>query len=176
MDRRDGSDTQAQGGLSSHELDSVEAVATFHRDHHESASPAHRAMEALTGLLGRPTITIGLVAVLMICTALAARATQGQVDGPVFGWLAFGATVLGLLVALLILVTQQRADELAERRARLTLQLALLADRRSAKMIALLEELRRDEPGVPDRDDPESAAMATPTDPSAISEALEEKA
>lgn len=167
---------RAKDSLSSHELDSVEAVAAFHRDHYQSATALHRAMEALTAQLGRPGSTMGLIAILTIWTVVAVRATQGRGDGPAFAWLEFGATVLALVIALLILVTQRRAGELAERRARLSLELALLADRRSAKIIALLEELRRDHPGVPDRDDPESAAMATPTDPSAVSAALDAEA
>jgi uncharacterized membrane protein len=169
-------DEPSQGDLPSHELDSVEAVAAFHRDHDARATAAHRAIDALTGKLGQPTTTIVLAAALALSAAMAARTTQGRAEGPVFGWLEFGATVLALMIALLILVTQRRADELAERRARLTLQLALLSDRRSAKIIALLEELRRDEPSLPDRVDAESDAMATPTNPAAVSEALEAEA
>jgi len=53
--------------------------------------------------------------------------------------------------------------------------MALLADRRNAKIVDLLEELRRDAPGIVDRPDPESEAMARPTDTEAVLEAIDER-
>jgi hypothetical protein len=63
---------------------------------------------------------------------------------------------------------------LADRRARLILELALLADKKSAKIIALLEEMRRDQPGIADRVDAESDAMAVPADPTSVLAAIDE--
>lgn len=77
-----------------------------------------------------------------------------------------------MLVAFLILVTQRREDLLADRRAQLTLELALLADNKSAKIIALLEELRRDAPSLSARSDPEPEDMAKPTDAAAVAASL----
>jgi uncharacterized membrane protein len=162
--------------LSRHEADSVEAVLHLHREHHEAASTAQRLIDRVTGQLGRPAAALILIGGLTLWTVAAARLTGGQMDQPIFAWLEYAATVSALMISVLILVTQRRADELAERRARLTLELALLADRRSAKIIALLEELRRDHPEVRDRIDPESEAMATPADPEAVVAAIDEKA
>jgi uncharacterized membrane protein len=50
----------------------------------------------------------------------------------------------------------------------------LLAEQKTAKLIALLEELRRDLPNVHNRHDPQAAAMEHATDPQAILNALEE--
>jgi uncharacterized membrane protein len=74
----------------------------------------------------------------------------------------------------LILGTQRRADQLASHREQLTLELAILSEQKSAKIIALLEELRRDHPEVRDRIDPEAHAMSTPADPEAVLEAIQE--
>jgi uncharacterized membrane protein len=100
----------------------------------------------------------------------------GAVDQPAFAWLELAATVAALLVSILILVTQRREDQLADRRAQLTLELALLADRKSAKIIQLLEELRRDQPDVADRIDAESDDMSRPTDPEAVAASIADKA
>jgi uncharacterized membrane protein len=84
-------------------------------------------------------------------------------------------TLFALLVAMLILVTQRRQDRLSERRAQLTLELAVLADRKSAKLISLIEELRRDHPEVPDRTDKESDEMAKPANPQEVLAAIDER-
>ena len=162
-------------GLSDHVAESIETVAEFHRQHYRQASNVQKSIDGVTGRLGRPGALILVVAVLGAWAALAIAKAGGRVDQPIFAWLEFAATVAALVISMLILVTQRREDELAERRAQLTLELALLADRRSAKIVALLEELRRDHPDLADRQDAESAAMATPTDTQTVVEAIDAK-
>jgi uncharacterized membrane protein len=72
----------------------------------------------------------------------------------------------------LILTTQRRADRLASRREQMTLELSLLSERKTAKIVELLEELRRDSPGVKARIDDEAKAMATPVDTRAVRDAI----
>ncbi|HEY3697305.1 DUF1003 domain-containing protein [Phenylobacterium sp.] len=152
---------------------SVEHVVALHREHHAQATALQRGIDAATARLARPGALVLVALVLAFGTGLAVWARGGAVDQPLFAWLEFAATVAALIFALLILVTQRRADELAERRARLTLELAILADRKSAKIIELLEDLRRDHPDVVDRDDPEAHAMAEPVDPAAVGTAID---
>ena len=79
--------------------------------------------------------------------------------------LGFIATIGALLVALLILTPQRRhEEELAESRAQLTLHIAMLSERKIAKVIELLEEQRRDNPLLPSRIDDEATEMAQPAD------------
>lgn len=167
----------SEGGvdLANHVAESVEAVAEFHRDHYRNASGLQRTIDAVTDRLGRPAAVIVLVLAVSAWAGLAAWRGGGRVDQPSFAWLELAATVAALLVSFLILVTQRREDLLADRRAQLTLELALLADRKSAKIIELLEELRRDEPNLADRSDPESEDMAKPTDPATIAASIEAK-
>lgn len=156
--------------------ESVEAVVNFHREHYRRANGLQRGIDAVTERLGRPSAVIVLVLATATWAGLAAWRGGGRVDQPWFAWLEFAATVASLLVAVLILVTQRREDQLADRRARLTLELALLADRRSAKIIALLEELRRDQPDIADRIDSESEDMSRPADPEAVLASIDAKA
>ena len=88
-------------------------------------------------------------------------------------WLELAATLAALLTAILIFASQRRSDLLGERRAELTLQLALLADAKNARIIKLMQELRRDLPSVADRLDSEADEMATPVDPGAVLDAME---
>lgn len=46
-----------------------------------------------------------------------------------------------------ILITQNRQGKLAERREHLEFQMSMRTEQRTAKIIDLLEELRRDVPG-----------------------------
>ena len=77
-------------------------------------------------------------------------------------------------MTILILTTQRREDELAGLREQLILELAILTEQKSAKIIALLEELRRDAPNISDREDRQAEALSTPADPNAVADALKE--
>lgn len=79
--------------------------------------------------------------------------------------LSLVSTVGALLIAMLILTTQSHQDQLAERRAQLTLQIALLSEKKVAKIIALLEEQRRENPMLASRVDEEAETMAHSLDP-----------
>jgi uncharacterized membrane protein len=71
-----------------------------------------------------------------------------------------------------VLSTQRRDEELAQLHQQLTLQLALLGEQKTAKLIALVEALRRDHPAIPDRIDAEAQAMAQPANPEAVLDAI----
>ncbi len=83
-----------------------------------------------------------------------------------------GLGLVALYMTTLILTTQRRADQLASRREQMTLELSLLSERKTAKIVELLEELRRDSPDVKDRIDDEAKAMATPVDTRAVRDAI----
>ena len=174
-DGRDVGAAERRDGVADHVAESVESVASFHQEHYRRATSLQRAIDAFNERLGRPSAVIVLVGVIVVWAGLAAGRGDGRVDQPSFAWLELAATVAALLVSVLILVTQRREDQLADRRAQLTLELALLADKKSAKIIALLEELRRDQPDVADRVDAESNDMAKPTDADAMAASIEAK-
>jgi len=134
-------------------------------------------VERLTRFLSRPraagllalgvAIWIGLNLVLQ---ALGVR----PFDPPPFDGLQSITGVGALLMAVFILVTQRREDELSELRGQLTLQLAMLSEQKTAKLIELIEELRRDLPNVHNRLDAEAARLSRPADREAVLEALKE--
>jgi uncharacterized membrane protein len=73
----------------------------------------------------------------------------------------------------LVLITANRQTRNAEERSHLDLQVNLLAEHKVAKLIALVEELRRDLPMVRDRIDREADSMQEAVDPAAMLAALE---
>jgi len=64
-----------------------------------------------------------------------------------------------------ILITQNRQAKITEQRRHLDLQITLLTERKVSKLIALVEDLRRDIPTVENPHDPEAQAMKEPVDP-----------
>ena len=82
-------------------------------------------------------------------------------DRSPFPELELAISAVALAIALLILASQRRADRLADARERMTLELSLQSAQKVSKIIALLEELRRDSPNVPDRPDPEAMEMSS---------------
>jgi len=158
--------------------DQVATVASLRSRAERDLSAHQRRIEHVTALLGRPRTVYWILALVVAWTAynvaaphLGARAF----DPPPFSWLQ-GLVGLGaLLMATVILVTQNRQSRHSEQRSQLDLQVNLLAEQKTAKLIALLEELRRDIPIVRDRVDEVADAMVEPVDPHAVLSALERK-
>jgi uncharacterized membrane protein len=168
---------ESKPSLPDHVEETVRAIEQLRAEHQDKATPAERHVDSVTALFGRP----GFVGVLILFVlswvgvnlALLDRGLAAF-DVPPFPWLEGALTLTALFLAALILTTQRRADRLASHREQMTLQLALANEQKTAKIIALLEELRRDSPQIKDRVDTEADAMATRADPRAVSEAIKE--
>ena len=72
----------------------------------------------------------------------------------------------------MILGRQRREDKLAAHRDRSTLDLAILSERKSAKIIQLLEEIRSDSPNLFNRVDRGANAMSVQANPQSIQDAI----
>ncbi len=164
--------------LPSHISQHIDTVASL-QERGESGIGLHqRTIETVTANLGRPlflNLILALVAVWVVINVFPRRLGLAAFDPPPFAYLEWVLTLGGLLLAILILITQNRQARLAERRAQLDLQVNLLAEQKIAKLIGLVEELRRDLPSVRDRVDLEATAMSEATDAGAVLDALEEK-
>lgn len=163
--------------LPAHIEDTVRAIARLHSDHRQEAGTLQRLVERLTASIGRPqfiaALTTGIV--LWIGGNLVALLYGLKPwDDPPFDWLQGTFGLLALYVTVLILTTQRREDQLAGYREQLTLELAILSEQKTAKIIALLEEMRRDSPSLKNRVDVEAAEMAVAADPQAVLDAIKE--
>jgi uncharacterized membrane protein len=74
----------------------------------------------------------------------------------------------------MVLIVENRQTHAAARRGALDLQINLLAEKKAAKIIELLETLRRDMPTVPNRVDREANEMSSALDPRLVAEALDQ--
>jgi len=98
-----------------------------------------------------------------------------RIDDPPFFWMQGLLGLVGLLMTTVVLITQNRQGKLAERREQLELQMSLLTEQRTAKIISLLEELRQDMPNVHNRTDHEADALTKTVDPHEVLAVLEAK-
>ena len=163
--------------LPAHIEQTIAAIGRLHERHQRRAGALQHAVESATAFMARPRFA-GLLLVVLIAWVGAnlALKASGRVpfDPPPFFALDSAAQCLAVFLTVFILSTQKRENELTDLRQQLTLELALISEQKSAKMIALLEELRFDMPSVPNRKDAEAEALSSPADPEAVLEALKE--
>jgi len=157
-------------------LQDVESVASIRARAEQRLDKHQRMMEVLTAALGRPrtvyvtlSIVVGWVAFNLVTPKLFG---WQRIDPPPFFWLQGMVALSALLMTTLVLITANRQTRNAEERSHLDLQVNLLAEHKVAKLIALVEELRRDLPMVRDRIDREADDMQEAVDPNAMIEAL----
>jgi uncharacterized membrane protein len=163
--------------LPAHIEGTVRSLAQLHAEHHQNATPSERAVARATALMAHPRFIGGLaivVAAWMTLNLLAVPLGYPALDPPPFSWLEGAVSLASLYMVVLILATQRREDQLTQRREQLTLELAILVEQKTAKIIQLLEESRRDNPQVQNRHDPEAEAMAQPANPESVLVAIRE--
>ena len=153
----------------------IESITEI-RAHANRQFGAHSHMiSRLTRRMGRPFalyLLLAAIAVWISANLIYGSLGHDPVDPPPFVWLQGVATVSALIASITILVGQNRQGQLSERRSEFELQVNLLAAQRSAKIVSLLEELRRDLPNVRNRADPEAQTLAMTESPQVVAEAV----
>lgn len=160
-----------------HLSQNISAVKALHERAEQEVSQAQRAVETITAFFERPAFLYSIllaISLWVLPNLLPRRFGIPNFDPPPFDWLERTITLSSLLVTTGVLIKQSRQEKLAERRAHLSLQMNLLAEQKTTKLIALVEELREDLPGVRNRHDPEAEVMKQSSDPHAVMNALEE--
>lgn len=163
--------------LPAHIEDTVQAIARLHAEHYAGATPLQKLIESLTARAGRPAFTVGITVIVLSWMALnfaLVALKLKPLDEPPFFWMQGAVALSALYMTSLILTTQRREDQLASHREQLTLELGILSEQKTAKIIQLLEELRRDTPLIANRVDHEADALSTPADPQAVLDAIKE--
>jgi uncharacterized membrane protein len=156
----------------------IGAVLEFYTREEQKISRWQRILERISGLIGQPAIfgfILLFVALWMLANTVLRQFGMAEFDPAPFFWLQ-GLVGLGaLLTATVVLTKQNRLAKLEEQRAHLDLKVTLLTEQKAAKLIDLLEELRRDLPNVRNRQDPEAAALQQSMNPDLVLAALDER-
>jgi len=159
-----------------HVTENIAAVLAMRARSESRVQRSQRVVESLTGFLGKPRTLYVLLAGVLTWTSynhsLAVAGGQPW-DSPPYFYLQGVIALYAAIMTTIVLITQNRQTKQVERNAHLELQVNLLAEQRTAKIIALLEELRRDLPNVRNRVDPVAEALQQAVPPTAVSSALD---
>jgi uncharacterized membrane protein len=163
--------------LPDHIEDSVRALAELHAEHHRRAAPIQRVVDRAVRLVGRPRfvamLTVFVAAWIVLNLALGRFGLA--FDAQPFPVLQGLAQLAALYITVLILITQLHKSELTDHREQLTLELVMLSEQKSAKIVELIEEMRRDNPMIRNRIDAQADALSVPADPHTVLDAIKEK-
>jgi uncharacterized membrane protein len=155
----------------------VQPIARLHAAHHKRATPLQHLVERMTSVVARPSF-IGFVTAVVVLwivgDLLLVRFAGRRLDSNGFPLLQGLGQLLAIYITALILMSQRRREEMSELRDQLSLEMAVLIEQKVSKLIALTEEMRRDNPQIADRLDPQAVVMARPADPEAVLEAFKE--
>ena len=163
--------------LPPHIENTVQTIATVHAEHYQQIAILQRIMGRVTATIGRPAFAVFL-AILVLgwigANLMVMWMGREPWDPPPFPGLAGAASLIALYTTVSILVTQRHDDELARHREQLTLEIAILSEQKSTKIIQMLEQMRQDSPHLTNRSDHEVQALSDAADPQFILNALKD--
>ena len=148
--------------------DATRAIAQLLNQHEAAATRSQRLVERLTAAMGSAGFMLWFTLVMGLWLGInlsGSPVAAWAVDPPPFHGLHIFLALAAVYVALIILTTQRRADLLAMHSSQHILKLTILTELKVAKVIALLEEVRRENPLLENRLDREALVMAEPADP-----------
>jgi len=158
-----------------HVEETVAAIAELHAAHYRDAAASQRFIIFATRTFARPrtlaALAIAIAGWLALNIWLDAHGAPAPDPFP-FQLLSMMVSMVALFVTTMVLIAQRHDDELATRREQLALELAVLAERKTAKIIALLDEFRLNDPNQSNRRDHVAEALAQPADPQIVLEAI----
>jgi uncharacterized membrane protein len=145
--------------------ENLEKVSQFAQREDAKRTVLQRAIERVSVFFGEPRFLL-----TFLCASLA------WIISDVFlhhmGYRYFDEPPFSLLQGIVTFIGMARVEE---DRAHLELQINLLAEQKTTKIIMLLEELRRDLPNVRDRHDQHAETLQAATNPDADLEAIEQR-
>ncbi len=156
----------------------IEAVRRIRADSERKHGAQHQVIERVIDRLARPFALYALVLLILAWIGLnlvMVGFKSRPLDAPPFYFMDTVIAVLSLLTTVGVLIVQARQGRIAEERAELELQVNLLAEQKIAKLIELVESVRRDSPFVHHEENAEVDAMMQSSDPETILQALEDR-
>jgi uncharacterized membrane protein len=158
--------------------ETADTIASIRARADEDFDRHQRWIEVLISGVGRPR-TLYLIALVVAAWVLyntvGVRLGAPLIDAAPFFWLQGVLTLYAATIATSVLVRQNREAKHDAQRDHLELQVNMLAEQKTAKIIALLEELREDMPNVRNRVDREAEAMTHAIDAREVLDAFDEQ-
>lgn len=156
----------------------VEAILAMDSEEARQGRLSHKFLEQLGQSFEKP-LFIGLIALFVaswiIYNLFGGKAGFLAFDHPPFPWLQGIVSLASLVTMVVVLIKQNSKARRDRRRDHLQLQLIMLTERKIAKTIGLMEELRRDLPSVGHRHDPEAEVLRQATHPQTVIDTIEQQ-
>ncbi len=156
----------------------IAAVHDFYTREQQKRSASQRHAENIGDYVGRPAFLVAIMLFVFVWMGASLAVPIWGIasfDEPPFHWLQGIVALAALLTTTVVLIKQNRVDKVGEQRAHLDLKVTLLIEQKTAKLITLIEELRRDLPNVKHRHDSGAIVMQEAIDPKAVLAALDEE-
>jgi uncharacterized membrane protein len=156
--------------------ENIEALEAYYAREERRAGSAQRLLERFSHAIGQPwflALMLLLVLAWIAYNLLAPLFGLKPFDSAPFPALQGIVSLSALIITTVVLIGQNRLAHLEHRREQLELQVNILTEQKTTKIVHLLEELRRDLPMVRDRHDADAAKLQQPTDTTEILSALE---
>jgi uncharacterized membrane protein len=154
----------------------IETVRRLRLEAEQKSGSAHQPIERVFEALARPQsiyVILGCIFAWVALNVFLIVIHSRPLDAPPFYFMDTLLAILSLLTTVVVLIVQSRQGRLAEARSELELQVNLLAEQKIAKLIELVEGMRRDSPFMQNLEDAEVEAMKRSSDPEKILQALE---
>lgn len=120
----------------------IEAIARLEQEAMLHRSPGERVSDAITRVIGTMGFVVGHVILFALWCAINLGYTPLKPFDPFpFGILTLIVSGEGVLLALFVLISQNRMSRQSNQRAHLNLQISLLAEQESTKLLQKVQSL-----------------------------------
>jgi uncharacterized membrane protein len=152
----------------------VERVMALESAEHEKATAADRVADAVTDFSG--SIRFVWISVTLVGGWIAANLllpAHDRLDPFPFPLLTLVLSVEAIFLSIFILMSQNRAAKVSEKRGHLDLQLNLLSEQENTRLLLMLEQIGQ-AVGARFDDAPEVRVLAEATEPEALSDQIDQ--
>ena len=152
----------------------VERIQALEAAEHEKATQADRVADAITRFSGSIMfvwVTVLLIGGWMACNLLLPR--HERIDPFPFPLLTLVLSIEAIFLSIFILMSQNRAARVSDKRSHLDLQLNLLSEQENTKLLLMLEQIGK-AVGAEMRRDPDVEVLVQATKPEALSRQIDE--
>jgi uncharacterized membrane protein len=156
--------------------ENIETISLFYEREEEHTPRSQAIIETISVFFSRPAYFAGIIVFVLVWIAanlIADEIGWDPIDPPPFFWLQGLISLNAFLITTTVMIRQNRMAELSKRHAHLDLQVNLLTEKKTSKIISLLEELRRDMPDVKGRQDAEAQELEQSADTGAVLGAID---
>lgn len=152
----------------------VERIQALEREEHGKATPADRVAGAIASFVGSIAfvwVTILLIGGWVVGNLLVPP--DDRIDAFPFPLLTLVLSIEAIFLSIFILMSQNRAARVSDKRSHLDLQLNLLSEQENTKMLLMLEGIAK-AVGHRTPTDPEVQVLAQATEPEALSRQIDQ--